>query len=153
MDKLRDARESTARFLRSSRFNPRHKTKVHILQICLVIAVFIFTGARIATKPSGMPVTRSDTLGIVMGVKTIVVLLYQILTSKVERFQRWKSLKANTILNSMEIVFWFVVVIITLMGISRFCQGAFCALSWIQVLVAIMLMFVQFHLAMYPIRN
>ncbi|KFY69182.1 hypothetical protein V496_00458 [Pseudogymnoascus sp. VKM F-4515 (FW-2607)] len=101
--------------------------------------MFILSGARIATKPKDRPVTRSDTLGIVMGVKTIVVLLYQILSSHAERFRKWASLKAYAILNFMEILFWFVVVIITFMGIAKFCSGVSCGLTWVSVLIAIML--------------
>lgn len=41
-------------------------TKVHFIQMLLVIIMISLTGARIAVKPSAMPVTRSDTLGIVM---------------------------------------------------------------------------------------
>lgn len=40
--------------------------KMHCIQIILVIVMISLTGARVAIKPSGMPVTRSDTLGIVM---------------------------------------------------------------------------------------
>lgn len=70
------------------------------------------------------------------GIKTFIVITYQLLTSHVERYKRWASLKAYSILNFMEILFWFVVIIITFMGISRLCQGASCGLSWIIVLLA-----------------
>lgn len=49
---------------------------------------------------------------------------------------------AYQVLNTMEILFWFVVVIITFMGISQYCQGAYCGLSWLGVLIAIILMYV-----------
>lgn len=40
--------------------------KMHFIQMILVIIIISLTGARVAIKPSGMPVTRSDTMGIVM---------------------------------------------------------------------------------------
>jgi hypothetical protein len=64
---------------------------------------------------------------------------YQLLTSHVERFKKWASLKVYAILNIMEILFWFVVIIVTFMGISNLCQVASCGLSWIIVLVAAVL--------------
>lgn len=76
--------------------------------------------------------------------KTIVVLLYQILSSHVERFRKWASLKAYAILNFMEILFWFVVVIVTFIGVSQFCSGVSCGLTWISVLIAIILWYVDF---------
>lgn len=76
--------------------------------------------------------------------KTIVVLLYQILSSHAERFRKLASLKAYAILNFMEILFWFVVVIITFMGIAKFCSGVSCGLTWVSVLIAIMLWYVDF---------
>lgn len=51
----------------SSRFYDEHyKTKVHIGQLALVTLMFVFSGVRIANKPAGVPVSRSDTIGIVM---------------------------------------------------------------------------------------
>lgn len=76
--------------------------------------------------------------------KTIFVLLYQVLSSHVERFRKWANLRAYAILNFMEILFWFVVVIITFMGISKFCSGVSCGLTWVSVLIAIILWYVDF---------
>lgn len=44
----------------------------------------------------------------------------------------------------MEILFWFVVVIITFMGISKFCSGVSCGLTWVSVLIATILWYVDF---------
>lgn len=41
-------------------------SKMHFIQMLLVIIMISLTGARVATKPKSMPVARSDTLGIVM---------------------------------------------------------------------------------------
>lgn len=59
-----------------------------------------------------------------------------------DRFRRWASLKANAILNTLEILFWFVVVIVTLMGISKYCKGVNCGMGWIMVIVATALTYV-----------
>jgi hypothetical protein len=149
-------------FFHSRWFDAHYKTKVHIGQIILVILIIALTGARIATKPKGMPTTRADTLAITMvsvlqntaashtdlvlrqSIKTIVVLSYQLITEHVAKYKRWGSLKAYAVLNTMEIVFWFVVIIITFMGISRYCKGANCAMGFFVALTAFALMYV-FH--------
>lgn len=66
MDRIRNCFRAVSEFLDSPFFNPSFMTKVHFIQIILVIIMISLTGARIAVKPSFMPVTRSDTLGIVM---------------------------------------------------------------------------------------
>lgn len=68
-----------------------------------------------------------------------MVLTYQLTTTHFAKLRRWQSLKAYQILNTMEILFWFVVVIITFMGISQYCQNAYCGLSWLIVLIAVIL--------------
>ncbi|RSL64806.1 hypothetical protein CEP54_004517 [Fusarium duplospermum] len=134
-------------FFNSHWFDSHWKTRVHIGMMVLIVAVIALTGARVATKPKGTRTTRSDTLGITMAVKSIVFLIYQLLTDKVDRFRKWRSLKAYTILNTMEIVFWFVVVIMTFMGISRFCQGTNCAFAWFVALNGFLLMATSFWAA------
>jgi hypothetical protein len=39
---------------------------MHYIQLGLVVVIICLTGARIATKPKSMPVSRGDTLAIVM---------------------------------------------------------------------------------------
>lgn len=53
-------------FFSSSWFSSQHKTKLHIIQIVLVILMIGVVGGRIATIPEGRKVGRGDTLGIVM---------------------------------------------------------------------------------------
>lgn len=76
------------------------------------------------------------------GVKSLVVLTYELLTTHVSRFTRWASTKAYLILNCLEVPFWFVVVILTFMGVSRLCQGVSCGLSIVVAFLAMMLVFV-----------
>ncbi|KAM5344763.1 hypothetical protein ACJ41O_010625 [Fusarium nematophilum] len=146
MDRIRD-------FFSSHWFDPHWKTRVHIGQLLLVVLVIALTGARMATKPAGVPTSRSDTIGITMAVKTIIVLLYQIVTEKADRFKKWGSFKAYAILNTLEIVFWFAVVIVTFMGISAFCQGANCAFAWFVALNGFLLMFTSFWAAVIAWKN
>ena len=73
------------------------------------------------------------------GMKSQAIILYQILTGHVNRFRKWASLKANTILNGLEIVFWAAVVfLIVQANISR-CVGVGCGLSWAVVVLSVML--------------
>lgn len=55
------------------------------------------------------------------------------------RFKRFRNLKVYYILNIAEILFWFVVVIISFMGASRYCKGAYCGLTVVVALVALVL--------------
>lgn len=65
---------------------------------------------------------------------------YQVITTHVDRFRKWASLRAYKIIDCMEIVFWFVVVIISFMGVSARCDGTACALAVIVALIAMVLM-------------
>lgn len=156
MDRIRDWKSNIRSFLTSSYFDGQYKKKVHIAQLSIVALMIILSGARVAVKPKGIPVTRADTIGIVMvcpkydsatrndlsnfmsaqGIKTLVVITYQLVTTHVQKFKKWASPKAYFVLNFMEILFWFVVIIVTFMGISNYCRGASCGLSWIVVLIA-----------------
>ncbi|KAF7544308.1 hypothetical protein G7Z17_g10058 [Cylindrodendrum hubeiense] len=140
-------------FFNSHWFDAHYKTKVHIGQIVLVILIIALSGGRVATKPSGMPTSRSDTIAITMSVKTIVILTYQLVTEHSSRFKKWGSLKAYAILNTMEILFWFVVIILAFMGISTFCQGANCALIWLVALVGFLLTAAAFWTAVASWHN
>lgn len=66
MDRIGNCFRAISDFFDSPFFNPSFMTKAHFIQIILVVIMISLTGARIAVKPSFMPVTRSDTLGIVM---------------------------------------------------------------------------------------
>lgn len=72
------------------------------------------------------------------GIKSLVVIAYQYLTEHKARFMKWASTKANAILNSMEVVFWLTVVIVTGGLVGRE-TGAATALSTLILLLALML--------------
>jgi len=136
---MQNASSSATSFLDGRFFSTSFKNKMHWIQLTLVVTIIVLTGVRISIKPSSMSVTRSDTLAIVMGIKTIVVIGYQLLTTHVSKLRRWRNLKVYLVLNSMEVLFWFVVVIITGMGMSRYCQGAYCGLSVLMLLISLIL--------------
>ena len=81
--------------------------------------------------------SQANTLTTSQAVKSIIIIVYQLLTEQMARFSRWRSFKANVILNCLEIVFWLAAIIVKFMGISRRCTGGSCAVNWITVLVAI----------------
>ncbi|KAJ5685951.1 hypothetical protein N7536_008570 [Penicillium majusculum] len=94
-------------------FHSHHKFKVHLVQVLLAVVIIALSVARMLL--SGQQTrTRASTMGIGMGAKSLVIILYQLLTEHVSRLQRWASLKAYLILNSLEIVFWGAVVFLVL---------------------------------------
>lgn len=66
MNIIRTAMSSASRSLDHPLFSTSFKNKMHYIQLALVTTVIILTGVRIALKPSFLPVTRSDTMAIVM---------------------------------------------------------------------------------------
>ncbi|KAI8171113.1 hypothetical protein K4K49_004408 [Colletotrichum sp. SAR 10_70] len=110
MDKLRT-------FFDKPFFDPRHKTKVHILQLVIMTTAIVLTIARMA-----MPVitTRANMMALTMGIKSFIIIGYQLLTGHKERFRKWASLKANAILNTMEIVFCVLAFQTSVVSIKEF---------------------------------
>lgn len=102
MGPIHNASHSVSTFLNGPFFRTSFKNKMHWIQLTLVVTIIVLTGVRISIKPSPMPVTRSDTLAIVMGIKTIVVIGYQLLTAHVSKLRRWRNLKIYSVLNGME---------------------------------------------------
>ncbi|THZ20554.1 hypothetical protein D6C91_04709 [Aureobasidium pullulans] len=147
MNIIRTAMSSASRSLDHPLFSTSFKNKMHYIQLALVTTVIILTGVRIALKPSFLPVTRSDTMAIVMGVKTIVVITYQLLTTHMSSLKRFRSTKAYLILNSLEVVFWLAVMVLTGMGMSRYCQGSYCGISVVILLLALVIMTFSFWTA------
>ncbi|OGM49911.1 hypothetical protein ABOM_001500 [Aspergillus bombycis] len=60
------------------------------------------------------PRTRASTIGLGMAAKSLVIILYQLLTEHFAALRRWGSLKAYMILNALEIVFWAAVAVLTI---------------------------------------
>jgi hypothetical protein len=135
-------------------FEHSWKNKVFTLQIVTTTIAFILGIAKVATKPSGIPMTRSDIMAITMvcshirslanikltvsqSLKTYAFLAYEYLTQKVDQFKRFGSLKANAILNTMDIIFWAVVMGLAFNMAAQVCIGANCAIGILVGLVAL----------------
>ena len=73
------------------------------------------------------------------GAKSLLFIAYQLVTEHVQRFRRYRSLKAYWILNSLEIVFWAAVCFLVIQANVARCEGVGCTLSWVVVAIAIVL--------------
>ncbi|KAL4738934.1 hypothetical protein BDV11DRAFT_170554 [Aspergillus similis] len=116
---------------------PRTKLKLHILIGALVLVTFILTIARVAD--SGTPRARTNTWGIAVCVKAAIFMAYQVLTAHVERLKRWANTKVNVVLNIIDTVFWFALIIISIMGAMGSRSVSSRALGAIIVILAIVL--------------
>ncbi|KAH8593638.1 hypothetical protein B0O99DRAFT_742628 [Bisporella sp. PMI_857] len=118
-------------------FHSRVNLYIHILQIVLVHVVMGISGARIFFKTG--PRTRATTMGLAMGAKSMIVIGYQLMTEHTVRFRKWRSLLANAILNSLEVVFWAAVAFLGIQTNTQSCSGIGCTLSWIVVITSCVL--------------
>ncbi|KAL4983208.1 hypothetical protein BDW68DRAFT_191494 [Aspergillus falconensis] len=116
---------------------PRTKLKLHIIIGALVLVTFILTIARVAD--SGTPRARTNTWGIAVCVKSAVFMAYQVLTAHADRLKRWANTKVNVVLNIIETVFWFALIIISIMGAMGSRSVSSRALGAIIVILAIVL--------------
>ncbi|KAL2688920.1 hypothetical protein Neosp_002970 [[Neocosmospora] mangrovei] len=71
--------------------------------------------------------------------KSIVIILYQVLSQHTKYFRKWMSFKANLILNCLEIVFWSAVAFMTLQANTASCTGVNCALGWVILVLGIIM--------------
>ncbi|KAF5010446.1 hypothetical protein FDECE_3415 [Fusarium decemcellulare] len=91
------------------------------------------------TRPANAPRSQANTMSLGMSAKSLVILLYEMLTEHVRRFQRWQSLRAYFILNALEVVFWGSLTYLTIQANTKFCSGTTCILSWVVAGLAILL--------------
>ncbi|KAF6838386.1 hypothetical protein CPLU01_02498 [Colletotrichum plurivorum] len=131
-------------------FDPRHKTKIHIAQLVIMLAAVILTIARMSMP---VPTTRANMMALTMGIKSVIIIGYQLLTTHKERFRKWASLKANAILNTLEIVFWFVALGLLFQANTRFCTGPSCAISWVVTLLCAVLIVLAFQTSVVSIKE
>ncbi|KAI1498345.1 hypothetical protein F5X99DRAFT_412152 [Biscogniauxia marginata] len=117
---------------------PRFKLFVHLAELGMVVAAMIIAGVRLLTREKSQPMTRTDSMALAMGAKSIIIILYQVLSEHVRSFHKWASKKANLILNSLEIVFWAAVAFMAIQSnTTRTCTGTSCFLNWAVVVLAI----------------
>ncbi|KAG7410989.1 hypothetical protein ACKAV7_009770 [Fusarium commune] len=86
-------------------------------------------------------------MAITMSLKTYAFLAYEYVTQTVAKFKRFGSLKANAILNTMDIVFWAVVIGLAFNMATQVCIGANCAIGILVGLVALVVTLVNFWAA------
>ncbi|KAF3387358.1 hypothetical protein F1880_000135 [Penicillium rolfsii] len=115
----------------------RNKLRLDIGICSLVVLTFILIIARVATK--GTPSQRTNTWGIAVCLKSVVSLSYQMITGHVDRFKRWGSTKANKILSIIETIFYFVLVIISILGTSSAKSTSSRTLGAIIIILALIL--------------
>ncbi|KKY37743.1 putative cytochrome p450 [Diaporthe ampelina] len=119
-------------------FDYRFKLPLHIVELILIIAVCGLSAARLFL-PGVATKTRANTIALGFSAKSINFIFYQLLTDHVQRLRRWRSLKAYTILNGLEIVFWAAVVFLLIQANISVCVGVGCTLSWVVVGLSISL--------------
>ncbi|KAG4417913.1 hypothetical protein IFR04_008967 [Cadophora malorum] len=106
---------------------PSLMASIHIVQILLVLGVLgvaVVNRFVIANPPPG----RAGMMVFGVAAKSLIIIAYQILSKK---YNKWFSLKANMILNCLEIVFWAAVVFMSIQANMQSCNGIHCTLSWI----------------------
>ncbi|KAJ9132429.1 hypothetical protein NKR23_g11207 [Pleurostoma richardsiae] len=120
-------------------FSNRYKLVIHIIQMVLIVTVLILSVVRLLTRPPGAPRTRANTMALGMSAKSLVIMLYEVLSEHVRAFKKWASLKAYVILNGLEIAFWGAVAFMMIQANTKFCVGTNCVLSWIVVVLSMIL--------------
>ncbi|KPM39006.1 hypothetical protein AK830_g7553 [Neonectria ditissima] len=124
-----------------------YKIALQAIQLILVVTVLALSVVRMITRPAAAPRSQANTMSLGMAAKSLVILLYEITTDHVRSLKRWRSLKAYTILNAVEIVFWGAVVYLTIQANGKFCEGTSCTLSWTIVGMAVTLSVLAFCMA------
>ncbi|KAF2757396.1 hypothetical protein EJ05DRAFT_388571 [Pseudovirgaria hyperparasitica] len=115
--------------------SPKCKVPLHVVYAILTVLAIGLSAPRLFMK--NQPRTRANTIALGVGAKSLIILQYQLLTEHVARLRKWRSLKAFTILNSLEIVFWAAVVFLIIQANIKICVGTGCILSWIVMAIAI----------------
>ncbi|KAF7523260.1 hypothetical protein G7054_g11834 [Neopestalotiopsis clavispora] len=115
--------------------SPRYILPVHCVQLFLVITVISLAVARIFIK--GGQLRRNDTMALSMGAKSLGFLAYELLSEYWGPCKRWASLKANTILNCLEILFWAAIAFLAIQTNIQSCVGVSCTINWVIVTFAI----------------
>ncbi|KEY69777.1 hypothetical protein S7711_03756 [Stachybotrys chartarum IBT 7711] len=119
-------------------FDSRFSLRVHCVQCVLILAAVILTIVRIA-MPAPFT-TRAHMMALAMGIKSLIFIGYQLASAHMARFAKWHSLKANAILNCLEVVFWATAMGLLFQANGQTCSGASCGVSWVIALLALVLL-------------
>ncbi|KAG8670563.1 hypothetical protein FPOAC2_09925 [Fusarium poae] len=140
-------------FFESRFFEPTWKNKVLVLQVAFTILIFILAIVKIVTTPSYIPFNRMDIVAITMSLKSGIFLAYEILTMKMEKFQRFGSLKAYAVLNTLDVFFWAAVMGFSFKSVDTICSGANCAVGIVTGLMALVNSIIHFWAAVIAWKN
>ncbi|KAK7181166.1 hypothetical protein DPSP01_010622 [Paraphaeosphaeria sporulosa] len=138
-------------FLNKSFFSPRFMLPLHLVQLLLISVAMGLSVPRLFMK--NQPRTRANTIALGMGGKSLILLMYQLLSEYSRPFQRWHSFKANAIINCLEVVFWGAVAFLVMQANLKRCSGISCYLSWGVVGLAIVLNISMSYTAAIAIRQ
>ncbi|GAP88271.1 putative cytochrome p450 protein [Rosellinia necatrix] len=126
-------------------FDHAYKFRVHVVQVLLTILITVLAIAYIPTP--GAIVTRIRIMVPIIGVKSLIIQAYQILTEHTTRFAKWKSPKANAILNCVEVLFWAAFTGLQFQTNAAICIGPACGLGWATALFSLVLLFLTLWMA------
>ncbi|KAF2123026.1 hypothetical protein BDV96DRAFT_681612 [Lophiotrema nucula] len=138
-------------FLNNGFFSPRFKLPLHLVQLVMIVTAMGLSVPRLFMK--NQPRTRANTIALGMGAKSLIFLLYQLLSEYAPAFKRWHSYKANAIINCLEVVFWGAVAFLVMQANLKRCTGVSCYLSWGVVGLAVVLNISMSYTAAITIRE
>ncbi|QKD62216.2 uncharacterized protein FOBCDRAFT_108550, partial [Fusarium oxysporum Fo47] len=130
----------------ASIFSNRLKLPLHLVELLLIFSVLILSVVRMLKLPKNAPRGRSNTMALGMSAKSLIILLYQLLSEHLQAFKKWSSLKAYVILNALEIVFWAAVAFMMIQANLKFCEGFTCILTWIVCVLGVVMSIVASYL-------
>lgn len=109
-------------------FSPEYQFPVHLVQACFAIAVAVMSAVRLTIEHETR--TKVHTIGLAIGIKSLVIIAYELATEHIARFEKWRSLKAIAIVNAIEIIVWLGCAGLTMQANIDQCIGVGCGLSW-----------------------
>ncbi|TKX26435.1 hypothetical protein C1H76_1397 [Elsinoe australis] len=137
--------------LADERFNSFAATRHIVLGIMsvLVLPIFACEGVIIFGRMRRDPFSSVVVAG--AGLMKIGM-LYQVLSERVKKLQKWANLKAGAVLNIVSAVVFPLLVALMAIKISKSCVGTTCTLSWIMLgccagesILAPLLAFIAMH--------
>ncbi|KAI1102934.1 hypothetical protein F4804DRAFT_311584 [Jackrogersella minutella] len=90
---------------------------------------------------------RAHIMGVAIGIKSILFILYQLLSEHTQVFRKWASKKANFILSCLDMPFWGAMAFMLIQANTKSCIGTSCAISWVLTVLAIVLIIISHWVA------
>ncbi|KAJ4296332.1 hypothetical protein N0V90_006377 [Kalmusia sp. IMI 367209] len=127
-------------------FRSRYAHPIHLCVFVFIFSAMVLSVARVfINRSKKRPTTRADTMAIAMGAKSLLFLAYQHFSAPGGRLSKWGSLKANAVLNGLEILFWSAVAGMTFQSLRRSgsCAGVSCVLGALVVVLAALIVVLE----------